>query len=302
MKELFKEIDKDKKGSIDERMLAAGIDKLLPAPPGPGAGPGPGPGPGAPPFGGRAAFSLGSMLAGQILRAADSDKDGKLTIEELTTALEKLFKEIDKDKKGSLDERQLAEGINRQMPQPNFGPPGGFGVVPFGVGQPLAEAALKQWDKNGDRKLSLEEAIAGVKEFFKETDKDKKGSIDEKMLAAGIDKLLPAPPGPGVGPGPGPGQGPGAGPGGFPGGPRPAFSLGSMLAGQILRAADSDKDGKLTVEELTTAMEKLFKEIDKDKKNALDDRQIAEGLNRLMAPPGFGAPGFGPPPGRPERP
>jgi enterochelin esterase-like enzyme len=74
-------------------------------------------------LGGRGGFRPGAMVAGLILQGADTDKDGKVTREEFLAAAKKLFDECDKDKTGRLDEKQLAEGIDRLMPRPG-GPAG----------------------------------------------------------------------------------------------------------------------------------------------------------------------------------
>jgi enterochelin esterase-like enzyme len=71
-----------------------------------------------------------------------------------------------------------------------------------------------------------------------------------------------------------------------PGAPR--FGPGDFLAGTIVRAADTDKDGKLTEDEVVAAAKKLFKECDKDGKGAIDQRQLADGINRLFARQTFG--------------
>jgi enterochelin esterase-like enzyme len=69
-----------------------------------------------PPAGrGRGGFSVGSMVAGSIVQNADADKNGKVTQEEFLTAAKKLFAECDKDKTGAVDQKQLAEGIDRSM-------------------------------------------------------------------------------------------------------------------------------------------------------------------------------------------
>ncbi len=66
----------------------------------------------------------GAVLAASVMKRADADKDGKLTEEELTAFAKELFKECDKDGKGAVDERQLAEALNRLAPPPAnpFGP------------------------------------------------------------------------------------------------------------------------------------------------------------------------------------
>jgi enterochelin esterase-like enzyme len=71
-------------------------------------------------------FGPGAFLASAIVKRADTNKDGKVTQEELAAALKEFFKEIDKDNKGELSEKQLADGINRLVMRPG-GRPGGGG-------------------------------------------------------------------------------------------------------------------------------------------------------------------------------
>jgi enterochelin esterase family protein len=71
------------------------------------------------------------------------------------------------------------------------------------------------------------------------------------------------------------------------------FSLGPVLAGAILRRADANKDGKVTEEEFVAAARQLFNECDRDKKGTLDEKQLADGLNRALASGGLGRPGAG---------
>jgi enterochelin esterase-like enzyme len=78
-------------------------------------------------------------------------------------------------------------------------------------------------------------------------------------------------------------------PNGHPdGNPRGGFGMGTFLAPALMRQADADKDGKLTEDEMVAAARKLFKEIDKEKKGAIDERQLTEGLNRLLTRSGGG--------------
>jgi len=75
---------------------------------------------------------------------------------------------------------------------------------------------------------------------------------------------------------------------------------------------DVNKAGKVTEAEFVAGMKKLFAEWDKDKNGAVDQRELTEGLQRLMPGPqmgpfpgGFpgglpgGPPGKGPPGGFP---
>jgi len=149
---------------------------------------------------------------------------------------------------------------------PKGGPPGGFGPGNF-LAKPLMEAL--NTGKNG--KLSKDEVGAGAKKFFEDTDKDNKGMLDEAQIAAGINAIVPRPKG-------------------FPAPPPGGFGLGNLMAGSIMKRADANKDGKVSLDEFVNAAEALFKETDKDKKGHLEESGIAAGLNLLFAPP----PGFGP--------
>jgi spore coat protein CotH len=86
-------------------------------------------------------------------------------------------------------------------------------------------------------------------------------------------------------------------PGGFGfGGPPGGGGLGpeNPLSRSVVEALDINKDGKLTEAEFTNGMMKFFVEWDKDKNGMLDQKEVADGLQKLMPQPG----GFGPPPVR----
>jgi enterochelin esterase-like enzyme len=82
-----------------------------------------------------AGASTAAALAGALMKRADADKDGKLSREEFLAAAEALYKEIDKDNKGQVDEKQLAEAIGRALPAP--------GRLPGGAGNGFEEDLLK---------------------------------------------------------------------------------------------------------------------------------------------------------------
>jgi len=87
--------------------------------------------------------------------------------------------------------------------------------------------------------------------------------------------------------------------GGFgPGGGKGGFGLGNMLAKPIVEAVDTNKDGKLSLDEFKIAAGKLFKEAGGDEKTPVGEEALIETINRLIPPPkgfgGFKAPkGFG---------
>jgi enterochelin esterase-like enzyme len=83
----------------------------------------------------------GTALAGAIMKRGDSDKDGKVTLDEFLAAAKALFNEMDKDQKGVLDEKQLAEGFNRLLPAP---PPGAAAGAPGGFRGPGAYSAFEE--------------------------------------------------------------------------------------------------------------------------------------------------------------
>ena len=89
--------------------------------------------------GGRGGFGPGNFLARPLLAALDSNKDGKLTKDELVAGTTKYFAESDPEHGGKLDEAAIVAAVERIMPRPpGFGPPGfgGRGFGPPGSGPP----------------------------------------------------------------------------------------------------------------------------------------------------------------------
>lgn len=69
----------------------------------------------------------------QVIELADTDKDGKVSEEELVAAVRRHYKDADKNKDGVLDERELNELLQKAFPRRNpFGgaPGGGPGARP----------------------------------------------------------------------------------------------------------------------------------------------------------------------------
>jgi enterochelin esterase-like enzyme len=75
----------------------------------------------------------GAPLAAAIMKRGDANKDGKLTLDEFLTVAKEIFKEADKDNKGTLDEKQLAAALNQLLParRPGFGGRGAFDYTAF---------------------------------------------------------------------------------------------------------------------------------------------------------------------------
>ncbi len=211
-RKVVKEYDKDGDGRLnnEERQAAREALKKERAAGGGRGGPG-----------GRVGFGPGNFLTKPLLEATDADKDGKLTRDELAAGAKKFIAEFDKDKKGSLEEAQIAEALNRAFPRPQGfpggppgggppgpppgggppGPPPGGGpgrIVVFGPGGMLAGGIVQRADANKDKKVTLDELTAAGNTLFKEADKDKDGKLDDKELGEGVALLMPAP---GFGPG-----------------------------------------------------------------------------------------------------
>jgi enterochelin esterase-like enzyme len=67
-----------------------------------------------------------------------------------------------------------------------------------GPGASLAAPLVKRGDADRDGKLTLDEFLEAARQLYKDADKDGKGAVDEKQLAAVLDRLAPAAaPGPG---------------------------------------------------------------------------------------------------------
>jgi Ca2+-binding EF-hand superfamily protein len=199
----------------------------------------------------------------------------------------KLVEQFDKDGDGRLNAEERAaarEFIKKQGGKGGFGPggKGGFGKKGgFNPGAFMAKPLLEALDADKDGKLARAELVAGVKKVFAEADKDKKGALDETQLGDAITRILPPPPG-----------FPGGGPKGPPGGPG-GFSPGKIIASEIIKRADVKKNGKVTLDELVTAAEALFKELDKEKTGKLDEAAVAAGIGQVFPLPNFGPGGFG---------
>lgn len=162
---------------------------------------------------------------------------------------------------------------------PGFGG-GGRGGRGGGPGMMLAPQMLSQGDKNADQKLSKSELGALAEAWFDKLDADKAGKLNQDQFAERFGEILPAPQG--FGP---PGGGRGFGPGRF-------------IGPGIFTAADVNKDGSLTRDELKTTFEKWAFDWDSDKSGSLNEEKLRTGLSAALPQPGFGGRGGGGPGGR----
>jgi hypothetical protein len=158
-----------------------------------------------------------------LMEALDTNKDGKLSADEIKAAPQSL-KKLDRNKDGKLS----AEEIGWPPAFPGFGggrgrPP--FGGPPFGGergGRSLAERIMAR-DANGDGKVTKSELPKSMHFLIRLADRNEDGAIDKteaERLARqlGLDSGPPGQPpvfkgGGRAGPGAGPGSPPGPGPG-----------------------------------------------------------------------------------------
>ncbi len=80
-----------------------------------------------------------ATLTEAVMKRADANRDGKVSLEEFLAAAEAVFKEIDKDKTGKVSQKQLADAIEHLLPTPPAGP----GRGPIGGTNLLEDDLLK---------------------------------------------------------------------------------------------------------------------------------------------------------------
>src|SRR5262249_40738919 len=182
----------------------------------------------------------------------------------------KLVKDFDKNGDGWLnnEERKAAREFLKKGPG-GKGFKGRFSPFEF-VTKPLIEAV----DTDKDSKISKAELLAGVKKFYAECDKEKKGTVDESALAEALNRLLPRPntimaPPPGGGfqvPPP-----PIAGGLPNPGAPPGAGGLLPPFFERLNLSADQKKQ-----------VDELLKEFGKEKQNEELRKKVDSGLAKIL--------------------
>jgi hypothetical protein len=183
--------------------------------------------------------------------------------------------------------RAQLDGKPASVYTPHYGLPGqvfrwGLNAgAEYGMMTPMAAAARKAADADGDYKLSgreVRDAAAAL--FYDCADRSSPPALTEAQLAAGLVSILApyAPQDRG---------GRGRGFLGF-GGNRAAArgaAAAALWARAIFRDADDDHDAKVTLAELSALARRVFCVADRDQEDKLDEREVAEGLDSLAAPP-----------------
>ncbi|HEX4148308.1 MAG TPA: EF-hand domain-containing protein [Pirellulales bacterium] len=189
-----------------------------------------------------------------IYRGLDTNSDGKLSKDEIEAAPKSLEK-LDRNSDGEITREELG-GPRSSMAQ--AGRPGGQ------PGSGDGRGFFKQIDKNGDGKVSKDEAPERMKESFDKLDSNGDGFIEESEFARVMQGMGRRPGGPGGPPGQGkPGQG---GPGQRPD------------AKQMLERMDSNKDGKLSKDEWPERMQENFDKFDANSDGSVDADELERGF------------------------
>lgn len=178
---MVERLNPEGKGELSKEQFITGMQMLAGAPMGaPIARPGTdGPGPGT-----TVPSTAPPMMSGPVVRALDTNSDGKLDKEEIENASKSLAI-LDRDQDGELSMRELSPAPPEGRPE---GRPDALRPAPP-ADQMLKR--LKAADTNGDGKLSKEEAPDRLKDNFDLVDADGDGLIDETEIKALLERFRP---------------------------------------------------------------------------------------------------------------
>jgi Ca2+-binding EF-hand superfamily protein len=193
----------------------------------------------------------------QLIKRFDKNGDGFLSKDELPMFLGKAFDASDKNSDGKLDREEVAA---LQTLLRNFFAAGAQPKTPSPSKEieQIIDKLLKQFDTDGDGKISRKEAKGQILASFDQYDTNKDGFLDRTELRALAERLQ-------------------ANQKGFPpkGGPGPAYDFDAL---------DKNADGRLTKEELKgTPLYDRFAEIDTDGNGMIDRREFEAFLERENA-------------------
>ncbi|MCA8985171.1 MAG: EF-hand domain-containing protein [Planctomycetaceae bacterium] len=199
-----------------------------------------------------------------MMLALDADGDGKISAAELANAVNAL-KALDKNNDGELTMEEIMPP--RREGDPRFGERGPRDGEGRGPGDFFA-----QMDKDGDGKLSKEEAPERMRETFDRLDLNKDGFIDQEEIRQMMERFRQG--------GPGRPDGPGR-----PGAP------GANLEDRM-KELDKDGDGKISLDEAPERMKQGFDRLDTNKDGFIDLTEMRQIMERVRdsAPGGPGRP------------
>lgn len=169
-----------------------------------------------------------------------------LTKEDFDTQTRERFARLDKNSDGVIDAAEMEAAITGRMSAMRDR---------MGGGPRFGERMVRMFDANKDGKVTKDEFLAGIKKRFAEMDLNNDGRISDEDLPPmmrGRNVLAGGAASGGMEQGPGLGRGAGM----------------PML--RMLRDADANKDGVITLDEVLAAAEKRFTLADRNKDGAID--------------------------------
>jgi hypothetical protein len=150
-------------------------------------------------------FGPGMFLAQPLRNAVDDNKDGKLTLAELSVGAQTLFTLTGEEEPPEfLTDKTFAIALQKALPPPprfpGAGdppppPPPGEGPIRF-----LSDPVFRKADADGDGKVALEEMLRVLGDVFAKADADKSNDLNEKEVSKAFQLVYPAPGGTPPGP------------------------------------------------------------------------------------------------------
>lgn len=149
--------------------------------------------PGGPPGrGGRGGFGPGNLLAAQMIEQGDKNSDHQLTREELGGLADAWFDRLDTDHTGRLTQEKFSSGFGELLTA-SPGARGGQAPQRGGFGAFLGGGLFTAVDTDKDGKVDKAECRKAFEKWATDFDSNKKGSLDQETLAAGLNGVMPRP-------------------------------------------------------------------------------------------------------------
>jgi len=188
----------------------------------------------------------GKLTVEQIISSMDKNGDGKISKDEASDELKPHFAAIDTNGDGSIGSSEaqvMVAYANGQQSESTQSVPA--------AGKLTVEQIIRSMDKNGDGKISKDEASEDVKLFFGDIDTNGDGSIDSKEAQVMVEYAN----------------------GQQSGSVESVPTTGKLTAEQIISYLDKNGDGKISKEEASDELKPHFAAIDVNGDGAIDSKE-----------------------------
>lgn len=190
--------------------------------------------------------ATGRVTAKQMLSYLDKNGDGKISRKEASEELKPFFEQIDANKDGAIDVKEAQVMADYQNSQQS-----GSTAPASAAARVTAKQIVSDMDKNGDGKITKNEASEDLRLFFDQYDVNKDGAIDVKE-AAELEKYAN---------------------GQQTGSSRPASASGRVTAKQLIGYMDKNGDGKISKDEASEELKPNFQFIDTNGDEVIDVKE-----------------------------